>query len=258
MIGQAGTVELRDAVVLVTGASSGIGHHLAVALAQRGARLLVSGRDAAALDRVAERVGGVPLVGDLASPDGAQRLAAAAAAVPPGGVDVLVLNAGIGWRGPLASMTAEAAEELLRVDLLAPVELTRALLPGMLARGRGHIVAVASIAGVLGVAEEAVYAGAKAGLITFAESLRYELAGTGVGVTVVIPGVVRTAFFDRRGRPYHRRRPRPLSPEQVAEAVTRAISTGAAQVIVPRWLAVPVRLRALLPGLYRRLAQRFG
>ncbi|HYT09145.1 MAG TPA: SDR family NAD(P)-dependent oxidoreductase [Mycobacteriales bacterium] len=249
-------MELRDAVVLVTGASSGIGREVSLALAGAGARLLLAGRDGAALEAVARRTGGTALVADLATVDGARRLAAVALATGP--VDAVVLNAGAGWRGPLAAMTLEQVDRLLRLNLQAPIELTRALLPGMLRRGRGHVLAVASIAGVLGVGQESVYAAGKAGLVGFADSLRYELAGTGVDVTVVIPGVVRTAFFDRRGQPYHRARPRPVRPERVARAIRRALSSGAAEVIVPRWLGLPVRLRALAPGLYRRLARRFG
>jgi short-subunit dehydrogenase len=175
-----------------------------------------------------------------------------------GGVDVLVNNAGVGWAGQFAEMEQTTVERLVAVNLLAPIRLTRSLLPGMLERGRGHIVNLASIAGHVGVGGETVYAATKAGLVGFSESLRYELAGTGVRVSVVSPGVVATRFFERRGTPYARSWPRPMAPERVAEAVVRAIREGRDEVVVPAWLIVPIRLRGVLPGLYRWLAERFG
>jgi short-subunit dehydrogenase len=128
----------------------------------------------------------------------------------------------------------------------------------MLERGAGAIVNVASVAGHVGVREEAIYAGTKAGLVVFAESLRQELAATPVRVSVVSPGVISTRFFERRGVPYARHRPRPIEPERVAEAIVEAVRTGRPTVFVPRWLALPVRVHGALPGLYRALASRFG
>ncbi len=117
---------------------------------------------------------------------------------------------------------------------------------------------VASIAGHVGVKDEAVYGSTKAGLIGFSESLRYELEGSGVQVSVVSPGAVQTSFFQRRGRPYGRSFPRPITPEQVADTVVRAIRSGRPQLYAPRWMALPVWLRGTWPGLYRMLAGRFG
>jgi short-subunit dehydrogenase len=108
------------------------------------------------------------------------------------------------------------------------------------------------------VKDEAVYASTKAALIAFSESLRYELRGTPVGVSVVSPGVVRTPFFEHRGRAYERRFPKPVAPEDVAEAIAEAIEHDRAEVFVPRWMGVPARLRGGIPSVYRSLQDRFG
>jgi short-subunit dehydrogenase len=246
-------VNPSGALCLVTGASSGIGLATARHLARAGAHVVLLGRDRDRLEQAAAECGGIPLLADLSEPD---EVAAAAAAAGP--VDILVNNAGVGLAGALGDAPATRIEELVAVNLLAPMLLTRALLPGMLQRRRGHVVNVASVAGHVGVAGEAVYAATKGGLVTFTESLCQELTGSPVGVSLVSPGVVDTPFFERRGVPYGRVRPRPVPPERVAEAIVGAIAAGRSQVFVPRWLGEPVRLRGALPGLYRSLAARFG
>ena len=244
-------------VALVTGASSGIGSATAESLARKGYRVVVHGRDERAVTEVARRVDGVAVTVDLARPDGAELLAARALDVA-GRVDVLVNNAGIGWAGSFAEMPVTTIEPLMTVNLTAPIALTRLLLPEMLERGHGCLVFVTSIVGRLGVAGEAVYAATKAGLDCFAESLRAETRDSGVTIGVVMPGVVDTPFFERRGASYTRSRPRPISATAVAEAVARCVETGAAEVYTPRWLRLPVAVRGVAPGAYRRLEARFG
>ena len=250
-------MELEGAVCLVTGATSGIGRATALRLAASAARVLAFGRDPSALQEVARLTSGVAVAVDLAEPAEVER-AAREAQEAFGRVDVLVNNAGEGWAGRFDKQDAAAAERLVRVNLLAPIRLTRALLPGMLERHTGRVVNVSSVAGHVGVRDETVYASTKAGLIGFSESLRYELRGSGVAVSVVSPGVVRTPFFERRGASYARSFPRMIEPERVADAIIGAIQTGRAQVFVPRWLAFPVWLRGAWPGLYRALAGKYG
>jgi short-subunit dehydrogenase len=250
-------MRITGAVALVTGASSGLGRATAELLAARGATVLVHGRDEAALTTLAGRIGGVPLRADFAVPGAAEELAREAVRVA-GRVDLLVANAGSGHAGPFTAMDPDDVERLVTANLVAPVRLTRALLPAMLERGGGGLAYVTSIAGRTGVAGEAVYAATKAGLDAFAESLRLELRGTGVSVGVLVPGVVDTAFFERRGRPYGRTRPRPLDPGPVAAVLVRLIEAGDAEAYRPRWLRLPVTVRAAAPGMYRRLAGRFG
>ena len=174
------------------------------------------------------------------------------------GIDILINNAGVGWAGPLTEMSAAKVAHVVAVNLTAPIELTRLLTPVLGAGGRGRVVFISSIAGTTGVTQEAVYAATKAGLGCFAESLRYELAGTDVGVSVVVPGVVDTPFFARRGSPYGRSRPIPVSAQRVARAVLTAIERDQAVTFVPRWFGFPAWLHGTAPGTFRALAARFG
>jgi short-subunit dehydrogenase len=240
-------MRISDATILITGASSGIGAATARAAAAAGARTVLTGRDQERLAAVAAETGGTPLVADITEPLTVSEQ-----------IDVLVNNAGIGWAGLFQGMSVDDVDRLIAVNLAAPIRLTRELVPAMVERGRGHVVFVASIAGVTGVRDEAVYAATKAGMICFADSLRYELGGTGVGVSVIVPGVIDTPFFDRRGVPYKRRRPAPIPAERVAQAIVRAIEHDRAEAYEPAWLRLPARLRGTTPGLFRLLARKFG
>jgi short-subunit dehydrogenase len=250
-------MEIVDRVALVTGGSSGIGREVALALARDGARLIVHGRDRVRTEAVARQAGGTPVLAELDSVESADSLAQTVVDVH-GRIDLLVISAGRGWSGPFSDMEAAEIERLLTLDLTVPIALARALLPGMLSRGVGRIVLLGSVAGRTGVAGEAVYAAAKAGLDGFAESLRFELAGSGVGVSVVLPGAVDTPFFTTRGRPYDRRLPRPVSADRVAAATLDAVRRDRAEVWVPRWIGLASVVRAVAPAPYRWLAARFG
>lgn len=244
---------LRGRRVLVTGASSGIGAATATALSRYGCELTLVGRDEARLAEVAEDVGASRhLQADLTREADLARVAEAGA-----GAEVLINNAGVGWAGDLAEMSERSVRELVEINVTAPVELSRRLLPSMRDLGHGHIILVSSIAAV-GVGGEAVYAATKAALRAFGESLRYEAVDDGIAVTTVLPGAVRTPYFARRGRGYERSFPRPVSAERVAHRIVGALDSERHEIFVPDWLTVPARMQAVMPRTYFRLARWFG
>lgn len=249
-------MQLSGARALVTGASGGIGAAVADSLARAGADLLLTGRDVERLATVRGHTGGAVLPADLLR---AADRDALVGAVRDDGLELLVLGAGLGGHGPLADHDDAAIDTLVATNLTAQIRLVRALLP-VLQTGRGpsRIVVVGSIAGVLGVPQESVYAATKAGLMAFADSLRGELRDRGVGVLVLVPGVVDTGFYAHRGAAYARSFPRPLPPQRVARALIRGMRRDAEEVVVPGWLRVPMVIRAVAPQTYRRAAARWG
>ncbi len=223
-------MELAGRTTLLTGATGGLGRAIAEALAERGATLLLSGRKAEALEALAAELPGEghrSLPADLAEPGAAERLAAEA-----GDVDVLVANAGLPGTGRLADFTAERLTGTLRVNLESPMLLARALEPAMRERGAGHLVFVASLAGKAASPRSTVYNATKFGLRGFALALQSDLAGTGVGASLVSPGFIREAgmFADSGAES-----PAGLgtsTPQEVATGVVRAIEQDKVEVVV--------------------------
>ncbi|MGH2893566.1 MAG: SDR family NAD(P)-dependent oxidoreductase, partial [Solirubrobacteraceae bacterium] len=181
-------VALAGSTALVTGATGGIGHAIARALAARGVRLLVSGRRDAELTRLAEDVCARPLVSDLAVAADVDRLGAEAL---DAAVDVLVANAAHPATGMLAALSQDEIDHILDVNLRAPIALARVLAPAMVARGRGHLVFISSLSGKAAQPASSMYSATKFGLRGFGLALREDLRGTGVGVSVVAPGFIR-------------------------------------------------------------------
>lgn len=231
-------MELTGKTVLLTGATGGLGRAIAKALAERGARLIVSSRKSQELDELAASLPGSghrTIVSDLAQPGAAAALLAEA-----GPIDVLVANAALPASGKLDSFTAEQVDRALRVNLEVPVQMTRELIPAFTARGSGHFVYISSISGKTATARASLYAATKFGLRGFALCLRDDLRPTGVGVSVVSPGAIGGAgMFADSGASTP-----PLigtgTPEQVGTAVVTAIERNRGEVTV-----APLRQRAL-------------
>ncbi|MCW2539830.1 MAG: hypothetical protein JWN95_1555 [Frankiales bacterium] len=254
-------MRIAGSTALVTGSSQGIGAAVARALNRQGARVYAHGRGSTELDDIAHELGTPPIVADLATADGVNVLLDQLKRVSElghSGVDLVVHSAGIGHFGPMVDMPVHRMDELLRTNLVSSIELTAGVLPAMLEKGRGHVCFVGSIAGLTGVAGEAVYSASKFGVSGFAESLRLELAATGIEVTIIHPGVVRTNFFLARGAGYDRRFPRPIDPDRVASTVVASIRRNRARAVVPRWLGLAPAVRSIAPAGYDRLARRFG
>jgi short-subunit dehydrogenase len=194
-------------IAVVTGASSGIGRSYAERLASDGMDVVLVARRADRLDALKRELEGRgarvrTLVADLSRAEDVQCLCAELDALP---VELLVNNAGLAHYMRFAELPGERARELIDVNALAPVLLTRAVIPGMLERGRGAIINVASLLAFSGAAraphlpKRAIYAATKAFLVTFSQILASEMEGTGVKVQVVCPGVVRSEFHSRQG-----------------------------------------------------------
>lgn len=243
--------DLTHRTVLLTGAPGGLGPHLAARLHAEGASLVLSGRNQAELDRLASRLAPARVVlADLSEPEAAQRLAAEA-----GTVDVLVANAGVPASGELVSFSVDEIDRALTINLRSAIVLANRLLPGMLARGSGHIVLMASIHGKLPAALVSVYNATKFGLRGFGLALGQELEHTGVGVSVINPTFVRDAgMWAETGVATH-----PLAghvtPDQVADAVLRAIKENRREVDVA---PLGARLAASMPRLVTPIARRLG
>ncbi|MBK9714501.1 MAG: SDR family NAD(P)-dependent oxidoreductase [Kouleothrix sp.] len=212
--------------VIITGASSGIGAAAARAFAAAGARVVLAARDEARLRAVAAGLAGRPLVvpTDVSDRAAVERLVEAAASAF-GGVDIVINNAGVGLAAPVADLRAEDLQRALAVDLLGPLALTQAALPHMRRQGRGQLIYISSVVGLRALPYLGGYAAAKAALDRLTESLRVELRGSGVAVTLVRPGTTRTGFAEHRigsGRERRRVSARAATPEQVARALVRA------------------------------------
>ncbi|MEI8000798.1 MAG: SDR family NAD(P)-dependent oxidoreductase [Actinomycetes bacterium] len=222
---------IRGARALVTGASSGIGAALAVALAREGATVGICARRSDRLDEVLGRCrghapGSRAWTVDLADLDG---IAAFAAAVEHdlGGVDLLINNAGIPKRRRMTELTRADLTEVMRVNFEAPVLLTGALLPGMLARGSGRIVNLSSMGAHAAAIGVGAYAASKAALEAYTEGLHLDLVGTGVDAQVFVPGTTRTEFSlprDANNPPFAP--PGGMEPDAVAEALLAQVRSG--------------------------------
>jgi short-subunit dehydrogenase len=229
-------LQLAEATALVTGATGGLGSAIAAALRERGADLIVSGRRADELESRAVALGARPAVADLAVSEDVRLLGELAL---DAGVDVLVANAALPASGLLTDLTDEQIDRMLDVNLRAPIMLAHALVPALIARGRGHLVFVSSLSGKAASPASSLYSATKFGLRGFALALRQDLAPYGVGVSLVAPGFIRDAgMFADSGI----RLPAVAGTKtsaDVAAAVIRAIETGRAEVEV-----APVALRA--------------
>ena len=247
-------MELAGKTALLTGATGGLGRAIASELAGRGAGLVLSSRTVAELESLAGSLPGGGhryVVSDLTDAGAAGDLVSEA-----GDVDILVANAGLASRGRVEDYTADQAALAIRVNLEAPIEMARALIPAMRRRGSGHIVLISSLNAKAATPRTAIYAATKFGLRGFGLSLRDELWGSGIGVSVVMPGFVRDAGI------FHKSGAKPpaglgtATPAAVGVAVAVAIERNRGEVDVAPFLQRRAASFAHhLPGIAARLSR---
>ncbi len=246
---------LRGTRVWLTGASSGIGEALVPELVRRGARVAISARTTGALEAIAA---GFPDGQVVAMPvDVTDRAAVAAMAAHLeavwGGVDLAIFNAGTHRPVSATDLDAGDFEMLMRVNYLSVIYGIEAVLPGMLARGQGHIAGVASLAGYRALPTAAAYGASKAALILALDAMRFDLAPRGIDVTVVNPGFVRTPLTDRNT--FHM--PMRIDATAAARLIANGLERRAREIHFPaRFSWLMKTLRVLPYPLYAALVGR--
>jgi short-subunit dehydrogenase len=235
-------VEIEGKRILLSGATGGIGAAIAARLAEKGARLVLSSRRQAELRELARSLPGGArrhkvVVADLSKEGAPEKLVRDAGKA--GGLDRLVANAALPASGRLESYSRDQMVRAVRVNLEAPIRMTHELLPALLEKGDGHMVFISSLNGLFAPPRTSLYSATKFGLRGFAQALREDLHGTGVGVSVVSPGFVRDAglFADSGGSTGGMGT---TSPQRVGKAVDRAIRRNRSEIEV-----APFRQRRL-------------
>ncbi|MEU3756551.1 SDR family NAD(P)-dependent oxidoreductase [Streptomyces olivoreticuli] len=247
-------MNLRGAKVLITGATGGIGPALAVALADRGGELVLTGRRTDKLEPLAEKLGGRAVTADLADRGAIEELLEAA-----GEIDVLVANAALPATGLLADFSIGEIDRALDVNLRAPIVMAKLAGERMAARRHGHLVFISSLSGKTASGQASLYNATKFGMRGFALALREDMRPHGVGVSTVFPGFIRDAgMFADSGAPL----PRGVgtrSPEDVARATVRAIEKNLAEVdVAPLNLRLAALIGSAAPGLSAAVQRRLG
>jgi short-subunit dehydrogenase len=257
-----GPILFRELVAVVTGASSGIGAEIARELAARGTRVALLARRQDRLEALAREIGAA---GGEAFPvrcDVGDRVVVEAAVREVidrnGSVDVLVNTAGYGRHMLFKDHPVEDVERMMRTNYLGTVYAVKAVLPSMRSQRRGWIVNIASVAGRLAQPDEAAYSATKFAVAGLSEALAYELEPLGIRVLAVYPGLVRTEMITPAvlARMPARVATTAIEPAEVARRVIGALERGRRELTVPGWLRIAYVVRALFPGLHRRMTAR--
>jgi short-subunit dehydrogenase len=247
-------VQISGSTVLLTGATGGLGRAIARDLHTRGAQLILSGRRREALDELAGELGARGLPADLSVAEDVRRLAEQA-----GEVDILVANAGLPAAARIERLSPEEVDRALDVNLRAPVALARALVPGMLDRGRGHLVFMSSIAAKSAAPGNPIYHCTKFALRGLAAALRVDLHGSGVGVSCVLPGFISDAGMYAESGAKLPRGVGTRTPQDVARALAEAIEHDRGEVeVTSPLLRAGTALWGLAPDFASSVARRMG
>lgn len=237
----------NGSVAIITGASRGIGEAVARAAAARGARVGLIARSKDDLEHVHSACPGSAIAAADVTDRSTLDEAVARLESELGPCDILVNNAGAGAHGLAAQTPIDVFEQMIRVNYFSTVYATKAVLGGMISRRRGHLVFVSSIAGRIGAPLEAAYSASKFAVTGLAEALSAEVAPHDIGVSTIYPGPVATDFFNARGVAYQRKRPKPVSAEQVASVIMTAVEKGQAERYIPAVLRGALMAKVLSP-----------
>jgi NAD(P)-dependent dehydrogenase (short-subunit alcohol dehydrogenase family) len=230
--------------VWITGASMGIGEALALRLARDGAEVVASARSADKLAALAGSVGGRIVAWPLDITDhAAVRDAVARIEAERGPIDVAVLNAGTHRPVAAADFTAQGLRELMEINVMGTAACLEALMPRMIARGRGRIAVVASVAGYRGLPTSAYYGATKAALINLTESLKFDLDRAGVTIQLVDPGFVKTPLTDQNDFPM----PFLIGADVAADRIAAGLRSSRFEIAFPRAFVAILKLLRLLP-----------
>jgi short-subunit dehydrogenase len=250
-------IALENSVVAITGAGRGIGREAARLFVQGGARVCLGDLDgdAAADAAAAIGTGAHPFQVDVRSEDSVKEFVISIEDTI-GPVDVLVNNAGVMPAGGFLDEDPETTRTVIAVNLVGPINAMRAVLPGMVERGRGHVVNVASMLGRTELPGLASYVASKHALVGLTAAVRAELRGTEVTFTTVLPGVVNTELSAGIALPRALGRFARVEPEDVARAIVDSCHRDDREVAVPRWLALYPALRPFIPSAVESFVRR--
>jgi len=243
----------KNKIVVVTGASSGIGKATCIEFAKRGANIVLVGRRNAQLNQVNDELSKFDVDTLVCSCDVSDKsqveLMTEKILKKFDKIDILVNNAGFAIYGSVSDLTIEEIESQMATNYFGMIYCTKNFLPSMLERKSGHIVNVASVAASIGLPGIASYCASKFAILGFSEGLKHELKGTGVGITVVSPIMVRTNFFDHSSFEKMPKFSLSLSDKTVAKAIMRAAKSSRLEIIVPSIVRVAVWLKNTFPYL---------
>ena len=247
-------MNFKDKVVLITGASSGIGRASAIKFAKKGAIIILVARRKEKLDQVdkdLKKFNVSTLVCECDVSDKSQVKKMSKIVLEKyESVDILVNNAGFAIYGSVSNLTTEEIESQMATNYFGMIYCIKNFLPSMIKKKSGHIVNVASVAGSFGLPGIASYCASKFAMLGFSEGLKHELKGTGIGVTVVSPIMVRTNFFDHPSfEKMPKYSPTSLSAETVANAILKAANSPRLEIIVPSVVRIAVWMKNTFPYL---------
>ena len=254
-------MDFNGQVILITGASTGIGRCLAIDFAARGATVVGCARSRQRLAvtfKDVSRASPPSIAIECDIGDSEQVHAMISKVITEfGKIDILINNAGVGMRNPFVEMPIEAIEQIMRTNYLSTVYCTHEALPSMIARRSGRIVNISSVSGKIGTPNMAAYVASKFAMNGFSESLYHELKPLGIHITVVCPGPVKTEFNKAfADRPPKSPRALIMSPEAVSTAVIKAIEAKRFEIVLPRLLAIVCWVKRMTPNVFRAVSHR--